>query len=68
LIAPETTKDGLFTLNEVECLGACVNAPMMQINNQHFYVCKWIKKNIIHIRPYARVAPDRLTDLSVVVC
>jgi len=33
----ETTKDGMFTLSEVECLGACVNAPMIQINNQHFY-------------------------------
>lgn len=31
-----TTKDGLFTLNEVECLGACVNAPMMQVND-NFY-------------------------------
>jgi NADH-quinone oxidoreductase subunit E len=28
----ETTKDGKFTLKEVECLGACVNAPMMQID------------------------------------
>ena len=27
----ETTKDGLFHLMEAECLGACVNAPMMQI-------------------------------------
>lgn len=27
----ETTSDGQFTLQEVECLGACVNAPMMQI-------------------------------------
>jgi NADH:ubiquinone oxidoreductase subunit E len=25
----ETSEDGLFTLSEVECLGACVNAPMM---------------------------------------
>ena len=25
----ETTKDGLFTMTEVECLGACVNAPML---------------------------------------
>lgn len=33
----ETTKDGLFTLTEVECLGACVNAPMIQINDE-FYV------------------------------
>lgn len=29
----ESTDDGLFTLSEVECLGACVNAPMMQIND-----------------------------------
>ena len=27
----ETTPDGMFTLQEVECLGACANAPMMQI-------------------------------------
>ena len=33
----ETTPDGLFTLSEVECLGACVNAPMMQVNNEWFY-------------------------------
>lgn len=29
----ESTKDGLFTLTEVECLGACVNAPMVQVNS-----------------------------------
>lgn len=33
----ETSEDGLFTLSEVECLGACVNAPMMQVNNEWFY-------------------------------
>jgi NADH dehydrogenase (ubiquinone) flavoprotein 2 len=33
----ETSADGLFTLTEVECLGACVNAPMMQVNNEWFY-------------------------------
>ena len=31
----ETTTDGRFTLSTVECLGACVNAPMMQINKQY---------------------------------
>jgi NADH dehydrogenase (ubiquinone) flavoprotein 2 len=31
-----TTKDKLFTLNEVECLGACVNAPMVQINDTYY--------------------------------
>ena len=32
----ETTKDGMFTLGSVECLGACVNAPMMQINDNYY--------------------------------
>lgn len=32
----ETTKDMLFTLSEVECLGACVNAPMVQINDLYY--------------------------------
>jgi len=32
----ETTEDGNFTLVEVECLGACVNAPMVQINDDYF--------------------------------
>ena len=33
----ETSADGLFTLSEVECLGACANAPMMQVNNEWVY-------------------------------
>lgn len=32
----ETTADGRFTLKEVECLGACVAAPVMQIGH-HYY-------------------------------
>lgn len=32
----QTTKDGLFTLSEVECLGACVNAPMLAVNDDYF--------------------------------
>ena len=32
----ETTKDNMFTLTEVECLGACVNAPMIQVNDDYF--------------------------------
>ena len=34
----DTTKDGKFTVVEVECLGACSNAPMLAINDD-FYVC-----------------------------
>lgn len=32
----ETTPDGKFSLMEVECLGACVNAPMVQINDDFY--------------------------------
>jgi NADH-quinone oxidoreductase E subunit len=32
----ETTADGLFTLVEVECLGACVNAPVLQVNDDFY--------------------------------
>jgi len=31
-----TTADGMFTLKEAECLGACVNAPMCQVGD-HYY-------------------------------
>jgi NADH-quinone oxidoreductase subunit E len=31
----ETTQDGRFTLRSVECLGACVNAPMMQVDKDY---------------------------------
>jgi NADH-quinone oxidoreductase subunit E len=32
----ETSADGLFTMSEVECLGACVNAPILQIDNDFY--------------------------------
>lgn len=32
----EITKDGKFSLIEVECLGACANAPMVQINDDYY--------------------------------
>ena len=31
----ETTQDGLFTLREVECLGACIAAPVCQIGHEY---------------------------------
>jgi NADH dehydrogenase (ubiquinone) flavoprotein 2 len=33
----ETTPDGLFTLREVECLGSCANAPMIQVRRLYCY-------------------------------
>lgn len=32
----ETTADGKFTMVDVECLGACCNAPMVQINDDFY--------------------------------
>ena len=32
----ETTSDNVFTLMKVECLGACVNAPILQINDDYY--------------------------------
>jgi NADH-quinone oxidoreductase subunit E len=32
----QTTPDGLFTLTEVECLGSCGTAPVMQINQKYY--------------------------------
>lgn len=32
----ETTRDGMFTLSSVECLGACGSAPVMQVNEKYF--------------------------------
>lgn len=32
----ETTEDGMFTLSEVECLCACVNAPIVQIGDDFY--------------------------------
>ena len=33
----ETSKDGKFTLKHVECMGACVGAPMFQIDDREYY-------------------------------
>ena len=41
----ETTPDGLFTLAEGECMGACGDAPVMLLNNHHMCV---------------RMAPERI--------
>ena len=52
----ETSKDGLFTLSEVECLGACVHAPMFQVSaavNSSVYIFDWL------IATVCRVLHDR---------
>ena len=32
----ETSADGMFTMTEVECLGACVNAPILQVDDDFY--------------------------------
>lgn len=32
----ETSADGLFTMSQVECLGACVNAPVLQVDDDYY--------------------------------
>ena len=32
----QTSEDGVFTLSEVECLGACVNAPILQVDDDYY--------------------------------
>jgi NADH-quinone oxidoreductase subunit E len=32
----ETSADGIFTMTEVECLGACVNAPILQVDDDFY--------------------------------
>lgn len=32
----DTSADGLFTMTEVECLGACVNAPILQVDDDYY--------------------------------
>jgi NADH-quinone oxidoreductase subunit E len=36
MVKGKTTPDGLFTLTEVECMGNCANAPMVQINDDNY--------------------------------
>jgi NADH-quinone oxidoreductase subunit E len=36
LLGRKVTADGLFSWLEVECLGACCNAPMVQINDDYY--------------------------------
>ena len=32
----QTSADGLFTMTEVECIGACVNAPVLQVDEDYY--------------------------------
>ncbi len=44
----ETTSDGMFTITDVECLGACVNAPVVQRNSDEYYE-DLTPENVVHL-------------------
>jgi NADH-quinone oxidoreductase subunit E len=39
----ETTADGLFTLQQSECLGACADSPVLLVNDRH--MCSFMSKD-----------------------
>jgi len=41
----ETTADGLITLQEGECMGACGDAPVLLVNNKR--MCSWMRPEAI---------------------
>jgi len=43
----ETTADGMFTLKEGECLGACGDAPVLLVNNKR--MCSWMRPEAIDL-------------------
>ena len=60
----ETSADGLFTLTEVECLGACANAPILQVDDD-FYEdmdADSVQKLIAELRAGKRPTPGPRVD------
>ena len=43
VVMGETTKDGLFTLQQCECLGACADSPVMLVNDRA--MCSFISND-----------------------
>lgn len=55
----ETSADGLFTLREVECLGSCANAPMVQMNDD-YYECLTKETTIALLDACKKGAPPKM--------
>lgn len=50
-----TSADGLFTLVEVECAGACVNAPVLAINDDYYVRILCLKSATNDANIYRRI-------------
>ncbi|MDQ6950780.1 MAG: NAD(P)H-dependent oxidoreductase subunit E [Mariprofundales bacterium] len=60
----ETTDDGLFTVTEVECAGACGGAPVVQINNLYHenVTCEQIETMVESMRQEATPEPSQHSE------
>ena len=58
----DTTKDDMFTVVEVECLGACVNAPVIQINDDYYE--DMTDQKLISVLEGLRCNKDATSDTS----
>ncbi|MCI6872888.1 MULTISPECIES: NAD(P)H-dependent oxidoreductase subunit E [Hallerella] len=56
----ETTKDGLFTIVEVECLAACGNAPAMIVNDDF---ATNVENGELTLKPGECLTPERLDKI-----
>ncbi len=57
-VPDEVSKDGLFSYQEVECLGACEFAPMMRLDNRYHYdLTPQIIDSLVDERRNPRPAP-----------
>ncbi len=67
----ETSADGMFTMSEVECLGACVNAPILQVDDDYYEdldatVCAELLEALkTGVRPTPGSTIDRLNSAPV---
>jgi NADH-quinone oxidoreductase subunit E len=59
----ETSTDGIFTMTEVECVGACVNAPVIQVNND-FYEDMDAERTIELLEALKRDEPPKPGSMS----
>ncbi|MEC7184414.1 MAG: NADH-quinone oxidoreductase subunit NuoE [Pseudomonadota bacterium] len=58
------TEDGKLSWLEVECLGACVNAPMVQINDDFYedLTAEWFEKILLDLKRGDTVIPGPQTS------
>ena len=60
------TADGQFSLIEVECLGGCVNAPVIQVNDDFDQVAERLRRQLTQVVAAAGIAADAATWLKEV--